>query len=61
VKYAFMRDHAHEFRLQAMCRVFGLHRSGYYAWLRRPLRVRAREDERMLGLAKHSWLQSDTV
>ena len=56
-----MRDHVHEFRLQAMCRVFGVHRSGYYAWLRRPLSVRAREDERLLGLVKQSWLQSGTV
>ena len=51
-----MRDHAHKFRLPAMCRVFAVHRSGYYAWLRRPLRVRAREDDRLLGLVKQSWL-----
>jgi putative transposase len=38
-----------------------LHRSGYYAWLRRPLSVRAREDDRLLGLVKQSWLQSGTV
>ena len=56
-----MRDHAHEFRLQAMCRVFGVHRSGYYAWLHTPLSVRAREDDRLLGLVKQSWLESGAV
>jgi putative transposase len=56
-----MCDHAHEFRLQAMCRVFGVHRSGYYAWLRTPLSVRAREDNRLLGLVKQSWLESGAV
>lgn len=61
MKYAFMRDHVQEFRLLAMCRVFGVHRSGYYAWMRTPLSVRAREDDRLLGLVKQSWLQSGTV
>ena len=28
-----MNNHAHEFSLQQMCRVFGVARSGYYKWL----------------------------
>ena len=60
-KYAFMRAHAGEFRLCAMCRVLGVHRSGYYAWLRAPTSQRDREDQRLLGLAKHHWLASGGV
>ena len=37
MKYAFMRGHEQEFRLRSMCRVLGLHRSGYYAWLKVPM------------------------
>lgn len=33
MKYAFIREHLHEFRVCAMCRVLGVHRSGFYAWL----------------------------
>src|SRR5690606_38601397 len=60
-KYAFMRAHVREFRLVAMCRVLGVHRSGYYAWLRGPASVREREDQRLLGLIKHHWLASGGV
>ena len=56
-----MRDHAREFRLCAMCRVLGVHRSGYYAWLRQQVSAREREDERLLGRIKHFWLASGTV
>ena len=56
-----MRAHAREFRLVAMCRVLGVHRSGYYAWLRGPDSVRAREDQRLLGLIKHHWLASGGI
>lgn len=60
-KYAFMRAHIREFRLVAMCRVLGVHRSGYYAWLRHGSSTREREDERLLGLIRHAWLASGTV
>ncbi len=56
-----MRTHISEFRLGTMCRVLGLHRSGYYAWLRSGASVRAREDQRLLGLIKHHWLASGAV
>jgi len=41
-----------------MCRVFRLHRSGFYAWLRQPLSVRAQEDQRLLTLIKTSYVAS---
>jgi putative transposase len=60
-KYAFMKEHASDFGLVAMCRVLGVQRSGYYAWQRLPACTRAREDERLLGLIKHAWLESGSV
>ena len=57
MKYAFMREHEQEFRLRSMCRVFDLHPSGYYAWLASPLSERGKDDLRVLGLIKHSWLE----
>jgi putative transposase len=60
-KYAFMRMFAREFRLCAMCRVLGVHRSGCYAWLRGGASARERDDQRLLGLIKHHWLSSGGV
>ena len=56
-----MRAHIGEFRLVAMCRMLGVHRSGYYAWVRQSASLREREDQRLLGLIKHSWLASGGV
>ncbi|EIU3852212.1 IS3 family transposase [Pseudomonas aeruginosa] len=60
-KYAFMKCHVDQFGLAAMCRVLSVHRSGYYAWLRGPTSPRERDDQRLLGLIKHSWLESGSV
>ena len=60
-KYAFMQAHLQEFRLVAMCRVLGVNRSGFYAWQRAPQCARARDDVRVVGLIKQSWLESGTV
>lgn len=56
-----MRDHRTEFRVVTMCRVLGIHRSGFYAWLKNPLSRRAREDERLVEQIRHCWGESDGV
>jgi len=56
-----MKQHADEFSLAAMFRMLSVHRSGYYAWLKEPASDRDRDDQRLLGLIKHSWLESGSV
>ncbi len=41
-----------------MCRVFKLHPSGFYAWLKKPLSDRALEDLRLLKLIKGFYIAS---
>lgn len=43
-----------------MCRVMGIHRSGYYAWLRTPLSARAKENVRLTNLIRHFYAESDS-
>jgi putative transposase len=58
VKYVFIREHRHEFSIEAMCRVFKLHRSGFYAWLDKPLSDHAIEDQRLLKRIKEFYIAS---
>lgn len=44
-----------------MCRVIGVHRSGFYAWCRESLCQRAREDVRQTGLIKQFWIESGGI
>ena len=38
-----------------------VHRSGYYAWIKQPKSARQKEDDRLSGLIKQSWLESGCV
>lgn len=38
-----------------------VHPSGYYAWRAEPRSTRAKDDQRLLGLIKHAWLESGGV
>jgi len=40
--------HRRQFHLSTMCRVLRMHRSGFYAWMKKPQSRRAAEDERLL-------------
>lgn len=61
MKYRFIRSHTDQFRVRTMCRVMDVHPSGFYAWIKEPLSVRAMEDRRQIGLVKQAWLESGCV
>lgn len=44
-----------------MCRVLRIQRSGFYAWLKEPQSNRAKEDQRLLGVIKTSYLASGGI
>lgn len=44
-----------------MCRVLGVHFSGFYAWVKNPLSLRSLEDERQTKLIVKAWKDSGKV
>lgn len=61
MKYAFIRAQETLYPVRRLCRMMVVHPSGYYAWRDAPKSKRAREDERLLGLVRQSWLESGGV
>jgi putative transposase len=59
--YTFIEAHRNEFSIQAMCRILGVARAGYYTWLDHPLSDRAQEDARLLGLIRASFIASHGI
>lgn len=49
MRYQFIEDHRHDFRVKLMCRVLDVSSSGYYAWRKRPSSARE--------MANHTLLQ----
>jgi putative transposase len=47
MKYACIASHRGEFPLRLMCRILDVSRSGFYAWLDRPMSSTARSNERL--------------
>ncbi len=61
MRYAFIRAHEDQHAVRTMCRVMKVHPSGYYVWRTSPMSSRQKEDQRLTGLIKQSWLESGGV
>jgi putative transposase len=59
--YAFIRAHQQQYSVEPMCRVLDVAPSGYYAWLKKPLSNRAKEDARLLRLIRASFTASQGI
>lgn len=59
--YEFIKAHCRTYDVKAMCRALGVTRSGYYAWLEKPLSNRAKEDARLLRLIRASFKASHGI
>jgi len=54
-KYEFIKANQKKYDTRMMCRLLGVARSGYYAWLRKPNSNRELEDKRLLRLIRASF------
>ncbi|MGY3949401.1 IS3 family transposase [Aeromonas allosaccharophila] len=60
-RYAFITSRLDRYSVVTLCQTLGVHRSGFYAWLKQPTSPRQQEDERLIGLVRQSWLESGAV
>ncbi|MCU1718746.1 IS3 family transposase [Pseudomonas sp. 5P_3.1_Bac2] len=61
LKYAFISQLSTDCSVRRLCLTLKVHASGYCAWLAEPTSARAKDDQRLLCLIKHSWLESGGV
>ncbi|BEP96338.1 IS3-like element ISSod17 family transposase [Acidovorax sp. A79] len=61
MRYAFIERHEHQHSVRRMCKLMTVHPSGYYAWKCDAVSSRGKDDQRLLGLLKHAWLESGGV
>jgi putative transposase len=59
MRYAFIKEHRTDFRITSMCRVLHTHRSGFYAWLKKPISTRAQKDRTLYRHIHHYWNESE--
>jgi putative transposase len=59
--YEFIKTHRHKHSVEVMCRLLGVARSGYYAWLAKPMCDRAQEDARLIRLIRASFTASQGI
>jgi putative transposase len=60
-KYEFIKANQGKHDIRMMCRLLGVARSGYYAWLKNPVSDRGKEDARLLRLIRASFKASQGV
>jgi putative transposase len=59
--YEFIKENRDHYDTKTMCRVLEVTRSGYYAWLHKPISRRAQEDIRLLRLIRASFVASHGI
>ena len=52
MKYTFIAAHEREYPIKRMCKVLGVHRSGYYAWRQRTPSTREQANQALLAMIK---------
>jgi transposase InsO family protein len=61
MKYQFINQHCSAFRVKKMCRILDISRSGYYAWKRRPISEKSKENEKLLESIQRVYLLNRKV
>jgi putative transposase len=59
-RYEFIKANQHD-GIKPMCRLPGVTRGGYYAWLKAPISNRAQEDAKLLRLIRASFVASHGI
>src|SRR5271155_1591015 len=59
--YEFIKANRNKHGVQTMCCLLNVPRSGYYAWLKKPISDRAQEDSRLLRLIRASFVASHGI
>ena len=59
--YQFIKCQRQHYSAETLCRVLNVAPSGYYAWLKRPVSLRAQEDARLLRLIRASVTASQGI
>jgi putative transposase len=58
VKFLFIEDHRSQFRVEKMCKVLEVFRSGYYKWRKSPVSEREKQREELLKRIQHHYEDS---
>ena len=59
MRFAFIAKHRHVWPVSWLCAALGVSRSGFHAWLNRPLSARAASDEKLGSAMRKSFKDSD--
>ncbi|MET0015251.1 MAG: IS3 family transposase [Sedimenticola sp.] len=59
--YEFIKANQNKHNIRLMCRLLDVAPSGYYAWLKKPISDRKKEDKRLLRLIRASFAASQGV
>jgi putative transposase len=59
MRFAFIARHRHVWPVSWLCAAMGVSRSGFHAWLNRPVSARAADDERLGSAMRKSFKDSD--